>query len=87
METNGRFVADSVLDASSWFGNPIALFQRSADSGALISGFFERLAHADGHGDHGNRGVHQISAALQVGSAHQIPVNRSRNYGQRQPRL
>lgn len=39
METNGRFVADGVLDASSWFGNPIALFQRSADSGALTSGF------------------------------------------------
>ncbi len=58
METNGRFVADGLLDASSWFGNPIALFQRSAVSGALISGFFERLAHADGQGDHGNRGVH-----------------------------
>jgi hypothetical protein len=56
--TNGRFVADGVLDASSTFGNPIALFQRSAVSGALISGFFERLAHADGHGDHGNRGGH-----------------------------
>jgi len=85
MKPNCRFVADSVLDAR--FGNPIVLFERSANSGALISAIFGRLACSNGYGGHENQSVHHISVAFQVSSAHQIPVRRSRNYDLLQLRL